>query len=121
VGVFIGLKSSGCPVLRVYIWYYYTTVQRLSRTSRYYLVGIPKSSLRPVLLGIHLHTICRVQLYYLQSVHLRGTTVFSHYKQQCTSGISTYVCTKKQERTLANLSVSLVQKFNSLIRPSGRS
>ena len=32
-----------------YVWYLYTTVQRLLRTSRYYPKGIPKSSVRLIL------------------------------------------------------------------------
>ena len=32
-----------------YVWHLYTAVQRLLCTSRYYLEGIPKSSIRPAL------------------------------------------------------------------------
>jgi hypothetical protein len=66
-GVFIGPESNGRLVLRVYVQYYYTAVQRLSRTSRYYPEGIPKSSVRPVLLGVLSCTIHRVRLYYLSA------------------------------------------------------
>jgi hypothetical protein len=51
-GVFIGPKSSGRPAKVAYVWYLSTTVQRLSRTSRYYPEGILKSSVRSVLFGI---------------------------------------------------------------------
>jgi hypothetical protein len=59
-GVFIGPESSGRPAKVAYVWYLSTVVQRLSRTSRYYPAGIPKSSVRPVLFGIR-------PLYYSQS------------------------------------------------------
>jgi hypothetical protein len=59
--VFIGPESSEHPAKEAYIQYYYIAVQRLSRTSRYYLEGIPKSSIRPILLSVHLCTINRVQ------------------------------------------------------------
>jgi hypothetical protein len=63
-GVFIGSESSGrAKVAKV--WYYYTAIQRLSYMSRYYLEGIPKSSVRPVLLAYISCTIHRVRLYYL--------------------------------------------------------
>ena len=41
-GVFIGPESSGCLVLRAYIRYYYTAVQTMFRTTRYYLVDSVK-------------------------------------------------------------------------------
>ena len=44
-GVFIGPKSSGRPVLKKYVWYYSTAVQRLFRTTRYY----PVSSMNSVM------------------------------------------------------------------------
>jgi hypothetical protein len=59
-GVFIGPKSSGRLAKVAYVWYFSTTVQRLSRTSWYYPKGISKSNVRPVLFDICL-------LYYLQS------------------------------------------------------
>jgi hypothetical protein len=69
-GVFIGPESSRRLVLRVYIQYFSTTIQRLSRTSRYYSKGIPKSSVRPVL-SAYIHcTIHRVR--YLQSIRSMG-------------------------------------------------
>ena len=71
-GVFIGPEGSEHPVLRAYVWYYSTVVQRFSHTSRYYPVGIPKSSVQPVLLAYVHCAIHRVQLYYLQSVHPVG-------------------------------------------------
>jgi hypothetical protein len=37
-GVFIGPKSSERPVLRAYVWYLSTMVQRLFRTTKYCLV-----------------------------------------------------------------------------------
>jgi hypothetical protein len=51
-GVFIGLESSGRPTKVAYVRYLSTAVQRLSRTSRYYPEGIPKSSIRPILFGV---------------------------------------------------------------------
>jgi hypothetical protein len=66
-GVFIGPESNGRLVLRVYVQYYYTAVQKLSRTSRYYLEDIPKSSVHPVLLGVLSCTIHIVRLYYLST------------------------------------------------------
>jgi hypothetical protein len=59
-GVFIGPESSERLAKVAYVRYLSTAVQRLSRTSRYYPEGIPKSSVRPVLFGVHL-------LYYSQS------------------------------------------------------
>jgi hypothetical protein len=59
--IFIGPESSRRPAKVAYVRYYYTVVQRLFRTSRYYLEGIPKSSVRPVLLGVRLCTIHRVR------------------------------------------------------------
>jgi hypothetical protein len=41
-GVFKGTESSGHPAKGAYVQYYYTAVQRLSCTSRYYPKGIPK-------------------------------------------------------------------------------
>jgi hypothetical protein len=37
-GAFIGPKSSRHSVLRAYVRYYFTAVQRLFRTTKYYLV-----------------------------------------------------------------------------------
>ena len=48
-GVFIGPESSERLVLKVYVRCYCITVQRLSRTSRYWLEGISKSSGHPVI------------------------------------------------------------------------
>jgi hypothetical protein len=62
-GVFIGLESNERPVLRAYVQYYCTSVQRLSRISRYCPEGIPKSSICPVLLAYIYCTIHRVRLY----------------------------------------------------------
>jgi hypothetical protein len=59
-GVFIGPESSRRPVLRAYVQYISTVVQRLFCTSRYYPEGIPKSNVRPVLFGVR-------PLYYSQS------------------------------------------------------
>jgi hypothetical protein len=42
--VFIGPKSSGRSVLRAYVRYYSTTVQRLFRTTKYYTVDFVNSS-----------------------------------------------------------------------------
>jgi hypothetical protein len=69
-GVFIRPETSRRLVLRAYVWYYSTSVQRLSCTSRYYPEGIPKSRVHPVLLGVRLYTIHRVRLYCM-SVHVR--------------------------------------------------
>jgi hypothetical protein len=60
-GVFIGLESSRHPTKVVYVRYYYPAVQRLFLTSRYYPKGIPKSSVRLVLLSLRPCTIHRVQ------------------------------------------------------------
>jgi hypothetical protein len=60
-GVFIGPESSERSAKVAYVRYYYTAVQKLSRTSRSYPEGIPKSSVRPVLLGVRLCTIHRVR------------------------------------------------------------
>jgi hypothetical protein len=62
-GVFIGPKSSGRLVLRVYVRYYSTAVQWLSCMFRYYSEGILKSRVRPILLDVRPCTIHRVQLY----------------------------------------------------------
>jgi hypothetical protein len=51
-GVFIGPESSRRPAKVAYVRYLSTAVQRLSRTSRYYPKGIPKSSVRPVLFDV---------------------------------------------------------------------
>jgi hypothetical protein len=60
-GVFIGLESnSGHSAKGAYVRYYYTTVQGLSHTYRYYPAVNPKSSIRLVLLSVHLCTIHRV-------------------------------------------------------------
>jgi hypothetical protein len=59
--VFIGPESREHPVLRVYVQYYSTAVQRLFCMSRYYLEGIPKSSVRPVLLACVLFTTHKVR------------------------------------------------------------
>ena len=64
-GVFIGPKSSGRSVQMAYVRYYYTAVRRLSRTSRYLLEGILKSSVRPILLAYIRCTIHIVQSYFL--------------------------------------------------------
>jgi hypothetical protein len=71
-GVFIGPGSGGRPAKVAYVRYLSTAVQRLSRTSRYYPEGIPKSSMRPVLLAYVRCTIHRVRLYYLQSIRPVG-------------------------------------------------
>jgi hypothetical protein len=60
-GVFIGPESSGRPAKVAYVWYYSTVVQRLFCMSRYYPKGIPKSSIRSILLDIRLCTIHRVR------------------------------------------------------------
>ena len=73
-GVFIGPESSGRSVIGAYVQCYCTVGQRLSRTSRYYLEGIPKSSVCLVLFGICL-------LYYLQStvvLSISGRLVGDH-------------------------------------------
>jgi hypothetical protein len=44
--VFMGPKSSGCPVERVYVRYYSTAVQRLFRTTRYYPMDFMNSAIR---------------------------------------------------------------------------
>jgi hypothetical protein len=44
VRVFIGPKSNRRPILRAYIRYYSTAVQRLFRTTRYYLVDSVNST-----------------------------------------------------------------------------
>jgi hypothetical protein len=43
-GVFIGPKSSRCPILRAYVWYLSIAVQRLFRTTKYYLVDSMNSA-----------------------------------------------------------------------------
>jgi hypothetical protein len=58
-----------------YVLYLSTAVQRLSRTSRYYPEGIPKSSIRLVLFGVRL-------LYYSQStvvLSVSGRPVGDHH------------------------------------------
>jgi hypothetical protein len=60
-GVFIRPENSGRPTKVAYVWYYYTAVQRLSRMSRYYSEGIPKSSVRLVLLSVRPCTIHKVR------------------------------------------------------------
>jgi hypothetical protein len=89
-GVFIGPESSGRLVLRVYIQYLSTTVQSLSRTSRYYSKGIPKSSVRLVLSAYIHYTIHRVRLYYLQSIRSMGDHSMSVLKDS--SIRSTFQC-----------------------------
>jgi hypothetical protein len=71
-GVFIGPKSNGRPVLRAYVRYLSTAVQRLFHTSRYYTEGIPKSNVRPVLLVYVHYTIHRVRCIICQSVRPVG-------------------------------------------------
>ena len=53
--VFIGPEKQGTFGQGAYVWYLYTLVQRLLRTSRYYLEGIPKSNIRPVHYKNHTH------------------------------------------------------------------
>jgi hypothetical protein len=53
----MGLESNGRPTKVAYVRYYYTAVKRLSRTSRYYPVGISKSRVHLILLSVHLCTI----------------------------------------------------------------
>jgi hypothetical protein len=52
-GVFIGPKSSRRSVLRVYVQYYSTTVQRLFRTTRYYPVDSMNSAAYVHHFGVH--------------------------------------------------------------------
>jgi hypothetical protein len=73
-GVFIGPESSGRPAKVAYVRYLSTAIQRLSHTSRYYPEGILKSSVRPVLFGVH-------PLYYSQStvvLSVNGRPVGDH-------------------------------------------
>jgi hypothetical protein len=56
----------------VYVWCYYTVVQRLSRTSRHYPTLNPKSSRRLVLLSVR-------PLYYSQSTAYYLSTYFQIY------------------------------------------
>jgi hypothetical protein len=63
--VFIRPESSGRPAKVAYVRYYYTMVQRLSRTFRYYPRGIPKSSRCSVLLGVCLLYYSQSMVYYL--------------------------------------------------------
>jgi hypothetical protein len=88
--VFIWPESSRRLVLRAYVRHYFIAVQRLSCTSRYYLEDIPKSSVRPILLGVRPCTIHKVR-----------RTIF----QRMSSGPPVYVCEKRKERTSANPSV----------------
>ena len=74
-----------------YVRYYYTVIQRLSRTFKYYPAGILKSSEHPC-------TFERTSMYYLQSTVYNlsvyvwwSPTIRPHYKQQCTFGIFAYV------------------------------
>jgi hypothetical protein len=60
-GVFIGPKSCGHPVLRVYVWYLSTAVQRLFRTTKY----CPVDSLNSVTYVRHFGV---RPLYYSQSM-----------------------------------------------------
>jgi hypothetical protein len=85
-----------CQTL-AYVRYHYTTIQRVSRTFRYYLAINPKSSIRSILLRVHLHTIHKV----------RRTIC-----QRMSGGPPTYVHTKRQERMSVNPSVHPVQKSN---------
>jgi hypothetical protein len=52
--VFIGAKSSGHPVLRAYVWYYSTVVQRLFHTTKYYLVDSMNSVMYVRYFGVRL-------------------------------------------------------------------
>jgi hypothetical protein len=96
-GVFIGPKSNGRPAKVAYVWYYYTVVQKLFRTSRYYMEGIPKSSIHPVLLSICSCIIHRVRRTICQRM-LGGPP--SYVRQKVA-----YIRTKRQEHTSANFSV----------------
>jgi hypothetical protein len=85
-GVFIGPENSGRPAKVAYVRYYYTAVQRLFRTSRYYPDDILKSSVHLVLLGVRPCTILIVRY-----------TIC----QRMSSGPPAYVHGKGQERTSA--------------------
>jgi hypothetical protein len=109
-----------------YVQYLFTAVQRLSRTSRYYPEGIPKSSRRPVLmayvryLSIAIQRLFHTIRYYIvDSVNSAAYIRPKVANVRCTvhrvrmyflsdrtsSGGPLYVCTKGQQRMSANPSV----------------
>jgi hypothetical protein len=95
--VFIGPESSERPAKVAYVRYYCIAVQRMFRKSKYCPEGIPKSSIRLVLLSVRLCTIHRVR----RTICLRmssGPLVYIHQKVA-------YVRNKRQEHTSANPSV----------------
>jgi hypothetical protein len=102
-GVFIGPKSSGRPVLRAYVRYLSTAVQRLFRTIRYYTVDSMNSAAYVHHFGYVRYTVHRVRLYYLSECTSGGVPPYVCAKrQQCMSGLLAYVRTKRQERTSTN-------------------
>ena len=82
-GIFIGPKSD-IQSKGVYVWCYYTMVQRLSRTSRYYLTVNLKSSRRLVLLRVR-------PLYYSQST-VYYLSVYVQWSRVCSLLISAKYC-----------------------------
>jgi hypothetical protein len=60
---------------------FYTAVQRLSRTSKYYPTINPKNSIRPVLLSVRLLYYSQNMIYYLLAYVWRSPTVRPYYKQ----------------------------------------
>jgi hypothetical protein len=75
--VFIGLEGNIRLVLGSMFVCYSPVVQRLLRTSRYYLALNPKSSVRPVILSVCLCTIHKVQRTICQ-LRSSGTPVYVH-------------------------------------------
>jgi hypothetical protein len=110
-GVFIGLESNGRLNQGHTSAYYSPTVQRLLRTSRYYLVVNPKSSIRLVFFSVCPLYYSQSTAYYL-STYVRWSPVYVYTKDEHTSGVSAYVYYYKQEHTFANPSVRPIQKYN---------
>jgi hypothetical protein len=80
-GVFIETKSSGRPVLRANIRYYSTVVQRLFRTTRYYLVDFVNNARTFGTLAYICRTVHRIQLYYLLERTSSGGPPYVHAKR----------------------------------------
>jgi hypothetical protein len=70
--VFIRPKSSGRPVLRAYVQYLSTVVQKLFRTTRYYTVNSVNSAMYVRQSGIH-------SLYCSQSIIVLSVRAYARW------------------------------------------